>query len=691
MKPTKMSTIVVLALGLMVLPASVAEGAQYLTVNGKRVSSITLELGQSCTVEVVSKDSTSYEDAVGFGNPGAHLPQRPPRVLGDFSHLETMPEAGNSATVRKITDLYFYGYGVTAAGRGITPGVHFIFQYEAQQVGETNVGLSELIKDKFVVIDSVHITIIPLPVAMGTAFTYQGRLIDANDVADGLYDLQFELYDNPGPFAAQQGNTIDVNELDVIDGYFTVELDFGSDVFAGDARWLEIGVRSYDPCDVNAFTTLSPRQEVTPTPYAIYAQEAAYAQGATDLTLPYSGTVSSGAAAFSMTNTGTGIYGEATGTSGKGVYGVASNSGNVVNYGGFFQANGRIGTGVLGAATGSDGQGVYGEATGSDGQGIYGRASNSGDVENYGGHFRADGTYGRGVYSYATHTGSGPNYGGHFTAAGENGRGVYGYACSSGNVASYGVYGKTNSSEGYAGYFAGGRNYFEGNVGIGTTSPSGALYTSSKTLEIKGIAPSIVLNDTDGTYIDDFEISNGGDRVRFRDATDNVDLLTLWLSGGREGRVSLQVLEITGGSDLSEQFEVSDEVGKVKPGMVVCIDADNPGNLVVSNKACDRTVAGIVSGAGGVKPGMLMGHKGTEADGEHAVALSGRVYCRADASNGPIEPGDLLTTSDMAGHAMKVTDYTKAQGAILGKAMSSLESGKGLVLVLVSLHMTSAK
>jgi hypothetical protein len=152
------------------------------------------------------------------------------------------------------------------------------------------------------------------------------------------------------------------------------------------------------------------------------------------------------------------------------------------------------------------------------------------------------------------------------------------------------------------------------------------------------------------------------------------------------GRTRTEVLEITGGSDLSEQFEIKAEEQKVEPGMVVCIDSSNSGNLVVSQKAYDRTVAGIVSGAGGVKPGMLMGQKGTMADGEYPVALTGRAYCRADASNGPITPGDLLTTSDVAGHAMKVTDYESAQGAILGKAMSSLNDGKGLVLVLVSLQ-----
>jgi hypothetical protein len=152
------------------------------------------------------------------------------------------------------------------------------------------------------------------------------------------------------------------------------------------------------------------------------------------------------------------------------------------------------------------------------------------------------------------------------------------------------------------------------------------------------------------------------------------------------GRTRTEVLEITGGSDLSEQFEITGELQKVEPGMVVCIDPASCGNLVVSQKAYDRTVAGIVSGAGGVKPGMLMGQKGTMADGEHPVALTGRAYCRADASNGPITPGDLLTTSDVAGHAMKVTDYNRAQGAIIGKAMSSLNDGRGLVLVLVSLQ-----
>jgi hypothetical protein len=104
-------------------------------------------------------------------------------------------------------------------------------------------------------------------VPMGTAFTYQGRLIDDNIAADGFYDFQFELYDDPNT-GTQQGPTVDINDTNVADGYFTVELDFGSDVFNGEARWLDIGVRPSESNDPN-YTPLSSRQEVTPTPYAL--------------------------------------------------------------------------------------------------------------------------------------------------------------------------------------------------------------------------------------------------------------------------------------------------------------------------------------------------------------------------------------------------------------------------------------
>ena len=113
---------------------------------------------------------------------------------------------------------------------------------------------------------------------------------------------------------------------------------------------------------------------------------------------------------------------------------------------------------------------------------------------------------------------------------------------------------------------------------------------------------------------------------------------------------------------------------------------------MVSAEASARLLrVGLVSlvlaavGAGGLQAGMVMAQHGV-ADGGHPVALTGRVWCWCEASAAPIGPGDLLTTSGTPGHAMKVSDYAKAQGAILGKAMSSLERGRGLVLVLVTLQ-----
>jgi len=151
------------------------------------------------------------------------------------------------------------------------------------------------------------------------------------------------------------------------------------------------------------------------------------------------------------------------------------------------------------------------------------------------------------------------------------------------------------------------------------------------------------------------------------------------------GTTTTKVLTITGGADIAESFNINTD-NRVTPGMVLSIDGDNPGRLKISEHAYDHSVAGIVSGAGGIKTGMMMGQAGSIADGSHPVALTGRVYCLADASRAQIEPGDLLTTSDMPGYAMKVMDHDRAAGAIIGKAMTPLKQGRGMILVLVSLQ-----
>jgi hypothetical protein len=179
------------------------------------------------------------------------------------------------------------------------------------------------------------------------------------------------------------------------------------------------------------------------------------------------------------------------------------------------------------------------------------------------------------------------------------------------------------------------------------------------------------------------------------------------------GRTRTKSLEIVGGADLAEPFEVRVEDDPIRaasgservdpgegtearrhegteiaPGTVVVIDPDRPGALKVSNESYDRRVAGIVSGAKGLAPGMVLRSEGRAgADGRHLVAMTGRVWCWCDASYGPIIPGDLLTTSATTGHAMRVADDKDApRGCIIGKAMTPLTEGKELVLVLVNLQ-----
>lgn len=164
---------------------------------------------------------------------------------------------------------------------------------------------------------------------------------------------------------------------------------------------------------------------------------------------------------------------------------------------------------------------------------------------------------------------------------------------------------------------------------------------------------------------------NEGD-IRVRDAAGNV---RIHLDGGA-GDIRLH------GADCAEHFDVSD-ADDVDEGTVLVIDDD--GALCTSTSAYDRRVAGVVSGAGGYRPGILL-DSFAEAPGRRPIALAGKVYCKVDASHGPVRVGDLLTTSDTAGHAMRVSEPARAFGSVLGKALAPLTTGRGLVPVLVTLQ-----
>lgn len=146
-------------------------------------------------------------------------------------------------------------------------------------------------------------------------------------------------------------------------------------------------------------------------------------------------------------------------------------------------------------------------------------------------------------------------------------------------------------------------------------------------------------------------------------------------------------VEVTGdirllGADCAENFDVS-EAEAAEPGTVMVIDQE--GTLNPSEQPYDKRVAGVVSGAGGLKPGIVL-DKQESNEGRLPVALVGKVVCNVDARHSPIEVGDLLTTSSTPGHAMKADDPLRAFGAVIGKALHSLKGGQGIIPVLIALQ-----
>lgn len=146
-------------------------------------------------------------------------------------------------------------------------------------------------------------------------------------------------------------------------------------------------------------------------------------------------------------------------------------------------------------------------------------------------------------------------------------------------------------------------------------------------------------------------------------------------------------VEVTGdirlaNADCAEDFDSIDDESTI-PGTVMAIDRG--GLLKPSNIAYDKRVAGVISGAGGYKPGMILDRK-TMKGNRVPIALLGKVFCKVDAQYFPIEVGDLLTTSPTLGHAMRADDPFKAFGSVIGKALQSWRTGQGLIPILVTLQ-----
>ncbi|MBL1218544.1 MAG: hypothetical protein D8M59_13760, partial [Planctomycetes bacterium] len=147
-----------------------------------------------------------------------------------------------------------------------------------------------------------------------------------------------------------------------------------------------------------------------------------------------------------------GVYGLANGATGTGVFGLAKSESSVVNYGGRFESRSSVG------------------------RGVYAIASDSGSSQSFGGWFQSNSSKGRGIQGFVS-SATGKTYGGIFQSNSDEGYGLYAYT-SSDSGSPYALYAKTNSATGYAGFFVGGRSYFQNNVGIGIINPSVPLHTT---------------------------------------------------------------------------------------------------------------------------------------------------------------------------------------------------------------------
>ncbi len=366
---------------------------------------------------------------------------------------------------------------------------------------------------------------------VGTQFTYQGRVLYEGVAINGTCDFEFGLWD-----ALTGGAELEVRPasgVPVSDGYFTIELDFGSSAFTGDARFLQIIM----DCG-HGFALLEPRQALTAAPYAHSLRPGASVQSDTGNALNVSTAATSGAAlnasasasagnaaaVYGSSNapsgagisgynssSGYGVYGGASGSTGApvGVYGLAGHAGSATSFGVYGKSNSSVGTGVGGEAplagiygkgTASNGYGVYGEATATSGTtyGVYGKATSSSGTGVYGeGPTGVHGSSpagagvwgsspsGWGVSGSSTNShgvrgastngigvyGTSPITGTAGIATASSGYGVYGEA-SSASGTTYGVYGKATSLSGQGVHGEGG---YYGVYAVGT-DPSGISY-----------------------------------------------------------------------------------------------------------------------------------------------------------------------------------------------------------------------
>ena len=325
---------------------------------------------------------------------------------------------------------------------------------------------------------------------------------------------------------------------------------------------------------------------------------------------------------------GDGVFGIGHGATGRGVVGTSDDQNAVSGIA-------KKGNGVFGDST--DGIGVYGHSTNQ--HGVWGESDKGSGVTGIG--HKWYGVYGQaedqvGVFGQST-----------------NGIGVQGHS-----INQHGVWGESDKGSGVTGIGHKWHGVFgqaDDQVGVfgQSTSGRGVVGVSN------GTATGVEGNSKDGIGV----FGKGGH-----------------LAGRFEGDV-----EVTGdirltNADFAEDFDV---VEKSEAGEVMVLT--ETGALQQSAKAYDKKVVGVISGAGSYKPGIIL-DKQNNSQNRKPIAMMGKVFCKVDADFSPIETGDMLTTSNIPGYAMKAIDPFKAFGAVIGKALASLKEGKGLIPILVVLQ-----
>jgi len=368
-------------------------------------------------------------------------------------------------------------------------------------------------------------------------------------------------------------------------------------------------------------------------------------------------------------NTGAGVSGQSVGLSDKNSPPLPAGDGVL----------GEGLNGVHGVARGNRGAGVWGENT-SAGAGVQGTSASGDGVvgESIQAGVRGHSVSGTGVVGVSDANKALGLLGG-IDAVFQQHTGVYGESDTQGvfgnstSATGTGIYGIANSGSGFGvrgdskdGIAVQGQCFGAGTGVKGITNGSGAAVVAVNQ-SASGAVPSIALQaPPNGTGV--YALGNpAGYFVGDVQVTGDLILINSPASG-----------------DVSEDFDLADDDPiHAEPGTVLVINAS--GKLCASVDPYDTRVAGVVSGAGEFRPAVVLQRIKTAAR-RSPIALIGKTFCKVDADFGSIAGGDLLTTSTTLGHAMKVTDRSKAFGTILGKALGTLERGRGLIPILVSLR-----